>query len=65
MLFCLSKTQRILKSYDDNSIDIEVYVTNEMEILPTIQKYIPYIKIIYPLNLIEKLKKNIESLNLY
>ena len=61
----LSKNQRILKIYNDNSIDIEIYITNDMEILPTIQKYIPYIKIIYPLNLIEKLKKNIENLNLY
>ncbi len=61
----LSKNQRILKIYDDNSIDLELYITNEMEIIPTIQKYIPYIKIIYPLKLIEKLKKNIESLNLY
>ena len=59
----LNQTQRVLKQYDDKSIDFEIVVTNLMEIIPTIQRYIPHVKVIEPLELKEAIKKNIEVLN--
>ncbi len=57
----LNKTQRVLKQYDDKSIDLEIIVTNLMEIIPTIQRYIPHVKVIEPLELKEAIKKNIDD----
>lgn len=53
-----SNTQRIIKEYDDGSIDIELYVTNEMEIIPTIQRYMPYIKVISPEFIWDRVKQS-------
>jgi len=44
----LSQKQRILKIYDDESIEIELYITHEMEIIPTVQKFMPYVKVVEP-----------------
>ena len=57
----LNQTQRVLKQYDDKSIDLEIVVTNLMEIIPTIQRYIPHVKVIEPLELKEAIKKNIDE----
>lgn len=57
----LNKTQRILKKYPDNSIDIELLITNFMEIIPTIQRYIPFIGVIEPEELKNEIKKNIKN----
>ena len=57
----LNQTQRVLKQYDDKSIDFEIVVTNLMEIIPTIQRYIPHLKVIEPLELKEAIKKNIDE----
>src|SRR5574344_1850315 len=58
----LNQTQRVLKQYDDKSIDLEIVVTNLMEIIPTIQRYIPHVRVIEPLELKEAIKKNIDEL---
>ena len=57
----LSTTQRILKEYDDNSMEIELIITDFMEIIPTIQRYIPYIQVIEPNELKLEVKMNIEN----
>ena len=57
----ISKTQRVIKRYDDGSYDIELTVTDFMEIIPTIQRYIPYIGIIEPIELRNMIKANIED----
>lgn len=57
----LNKTQRVLKEYEDGSIDIELIITDFMEIIPTIQSYIPNIGIISPEELKEEIKSNIEK----
>ena len=57
----LNQTQRVLKQYDDKSIDFEIVVTNLMEIIPTIQRYIPHVRVIEPLELKEAIKKNIDE----
>ena len=56
----LNKTQRILKTYDDESCDVELTITDYMEIIPTIQRYIPHIGVIEPDELKIKVKENVE-----
>jgi predicted DNA-binding transcriptional regulator YafY len=56
----LNKTQRIIEKYSDGSIDIEVLITDFMEIIPIIQRYIPYIGVIEPKELKNEVKKNLE-----
>lgn len=57
----ISPSQRFIKNYEDNSMDIELFITNDMEIIPTIQKFIPYIKVISPNSLEKKCMENIEE----
>ena len=56
----LNKSQRVLKTYDDESVDLELTITDYMEIIPTIQRYIPHIGVIEPDELKMKVKENIE-----
>jgi len=42
----LSKSQRILKTYDDGSFDFSIVITHDMEIIPKIQQFMPHLKII-------------------
>ena len=56
----LNKSQRVLKIYDDESCDIELTITDYMEIIPTIQRYIPFIGVIEPQELKDKVKENID-----
>ena len=57
----LNKSQRVLKIYDDESCDIELTITEYMEIIPTIQRYIPFIGVIEPDELKDRVKENISS----
>jgi predicted DNA-binding transcriptional regulator YafY len=57
----LNKSQRVLKIYDDESCDIELTITEYMEIIPTIQRYIPHIGVIEPQELKDRVKENIDS----
>ena len=56
----LNKSQRVLKIYDDESCDIELTITEYMEIIPTIQRYIPHIGVIEPEELKTRVKENID-----
>ncbi len=56
----LNKTQRVLKIYDDESCDIELTITEYMEIIPTIQRYIPHIGVIEPDELKDRVRSNID-----
>ena len=57
----LNPTQRVIKKYDDGSLEIEIIITDLMEIIPTIQRYIPYIGVITPDELKIEVKKNLET----
>ncbi len=57
----INKRQRVMKIYEDGSIDLEVFITDYMEIIPTIQRYIPYVRVIEPLGLREMLIKSIST----
>ena len=50
-----------VKEEDDNSMEIELIITDFMEIIPTIQRYIPYIQVIEPNELKLEVKMNIEN----
>ena len=56
----LNKSQRVLKIYDDESYDVELMITDYMEIIPTIQRYIPFIGVIEPQELKDRVKMNID-----
>lgn len=57
----LSPTQRIIQAYDDGSCDIEVTITDFMEIIPTIQRYIPSVRVISPNELKTIINQNIQK----
>ncbi|RXI37370.1 hypothetical protein CP963_12745 [Arcobacter cloacae] len=57
----INQTQRVLKTYEDESIDIEVFITDFMEIIPLIQSYLPHIMIISPDELNKIIKSNLEE----
>ncbi|MCK5110344.1 MAG: WYL domain-containing protein [Arcobacteraceae bacterium] len=57
----ITSTQRIIKKYDDSSIEIELTITDLMEIIPTIQRYMPHIKVIEPDELKVEVRRNIEE----
>ncbi len=57
----ISKTQRVIKTYEDGSYDIELTVTDFMEIIPTIQRFIPHIGVIEPIELKEIINTNLEN----
>ncbi len=56
----LNKSQRVLKIYDDESCDVELTITDFMEIIPTIQRYLPFIGVIEPQELKNRVKMNID-----
>jgi hypothetical protein len=57
----INKTQRVICINTDESIDIEVLITDFMEIIPVIQSYIPYIRVISPNELGDVVKNNVEE----
>ena len=57
----ISSTQRIMQKYNDGSIDIELYITDDMEIIPNIQRYLPFINVIEPSSLKNKIIDNISK----
>ena len=56
----ISNTQRVIKTYENGSIDVEVQISDDMEILPTIQRFIPFIGVVEPIELRKKIKDNID-----
>jgi predicted DNA-binding transcriptional regulator YafY len=61
----LNKTQRPLRVLPDKSLELEVYVTDLMEIIPTIQRFIPYVVVIEPEELKTEIVKNLEVYSKY
>ena len=59
----LSKTQKIIEApeYGTNYSKLEIWITNEMEIIPTIQQYLPYIKVESPDSLNQKIEENLKN----
>lgn len=56
----LNKSQHIIRKLPDKSLELEVYVTDLMEIIPTIQRFIPYVAVVEPEELKAEIVKNLE-----
>lgn len=52
----LAATQQIVKTYDDGSLEIEVFATSEREILQEIKKWMPDLAVVSPASLVLKAK---------
>ena len=57
----ISKTQRLLKKYEDGSAEVALKITHEMEILPIVKYWLPYIKILSPKWLHQMLYEDIQN----
>jgi predicted DNA-binding transcriptional regulator YafY len=57
----LASTQRILKTYEDGSMEIEVFATSEREIMQEVKKWMPDLIIISPKPLALKAKSLADS----
>lgn len=56
----LGKTQKVLKQYEDGSLDISVNATSDNEVIYTVKRWIPHLQIIEPKRIDQKLKKELE-----
>ena len=56
----LSSSQSITP-YDDDYDQMDIWITDEMEIIPTIQQYLPYIKVESPTSLHKAIEENIRN----
>ena len=54
-------TQTILGIDSDGSMEIEIKISNNMEIIPLILYYVPYIKVLEPQSLADEVKSRIEE----
>ena len=57
----INKTQVILEKYDNGDCDIEIFITNFMEVIPIIQRFLPHILVISPNELGDKIKENLDD----
>lgn len=57
----LSKHQLLFPDSDPNYTKLTISVTDEMEIIPTIQQFLPYIKVLSPNTLNEQIKENLQN----
>lgn len=56
----LSNAQTI-KHHDEDYDQMDIWVTDEMEIIPTIQQYLPYIKVVSPDSIHKRIEENINN----
>lgn len=57
----LSKTQKVLKHYENGNIDITVHATSDYEVIHMLKKWLPNVKVITPLRIQEKFKKELQN----
>lgn len=55
------KSQKIIQSLENGDIIVTYEITHEMEIIPLIQRWIPYVKVIEPVEIREKVEQNIRQ----
>jgi len=57
----LSKHQFLFPDVDPKYTKLTIPVTDEMEIIPTIQQFLPYVKVLSPDSLDEQIKENLKN----
>jgi len=55
----ISKTQKIESLHEDGSMVISVKITTDMEIIPLVKYWMPYIKVLEPARIDEYIKEDI------
>ena len=58
----LCQSQKILSTHEDGSLELSIMITHEMEIIPLVKYWIPYVKVISPVSIKEEIE---EDLRLY
>lgn len=57
----ISISQRIMRKHEDGGCELELSVTDFMEIIPTIQRYMPHVKVISPQELNDAIRQNVQK----
>lgn len=57
----ISKNQVVESVYKDGSMDVVIRITSEMEILPIVKYWIPYLRVLEPLWIQEKVDKDLKK----
>lgn len=57
----LSKTQKVLKQYENGDIEISVHATSDNEVIHMLKKWLPNLKVIAPLRIHETFKKELQK----
>jgi predicted DNA-binding transcriptional regulator YafY len=55
------KSQKVVEKFKNGDILLSYEICNDMEIIPIIQRWLPYIEVIEPLSLKEKVEENIRK----
>ena len=54
----LSKSQKILNTHEDGSLELSIMITHEMEIIPLVKYWMPYVKVISPVSIKEAIEED-------
>ena len=57
----LSKTQKVVKRYEDGSMEITVNATSDNEVIHTLKRWIPHLRVMHPKRIDEKFKKELKK----
>ncbi|MCK5537202.1 MAG: WYL domain-containing protein, partial [Bacteroidales bacterium] len=57
----ISKSQITESVYEDGSMDVSVEITNDMEIIPFVKYWVPYIKVLEPARIRETIKRDLNE----
>lgn len=57
----LSKTQRVIKEYENGNVDITVDATSDNEVIHMLKKWLPNLKVIAPLRIHETFTKELQK----
>ncbi len=57
----ISKTQKIVASHEDGSVEISISITHDMEIIPLIKYWIPHIKVIEPKRIQDEIERDLRK----
>jgi predicted DNA-binding transcriptional regulator YafY len=57
----LSKTQKVIKQYENGDVKISVHATSDNEVIHMLKKWLPHIKVIAPLHIHEKFIKELQT----
>jgi len=57
----ISKSQRLKKFDEDENMIVTLNITNEKEIIPIVKYWLPNMKVLKPIGLNDKIKKEVEK----